>query len=261
MQKKYKNKGVILLAVSYEPERTVKTYIDKYKVSYVVGAGAEDAMEKYGVKGFPTAFLVDPDGKIAWTGHPQDNVERAIDKVLEEKPPKGKSFLITGSAKSLFKQAEGYFKKKKYEEALDLYEQLAGEYGSTKEGKDSKKRIKTMRGNSSIMGKIKMARAERQAEKWLRAARALARYGDAADAVKYYQRIIDEFPETKSAKYAQSEIEPFKKDAKESKATKKKKKSSESDDEDAESDEDSEGDDAESDEEDSGDEESGDEDE
>lgn len=205
MQNKYKNKGVILLAVSYEPEKTVKTYIEKQKLPYIVGAGAEDSMKEYGVKGFPTAFLINPDGKIAWTGHPA-TVEEALEKLLKESPVKGKSFLVTGSAKSLYKKAEGYYKKKKYEEAVESYEELAKQYGTTKEGKLAKGKLKKIKGNSSIMAKIKMAKSEREADKWLRAARALAQDGDPADAVKYYDRIIKKYPETKAAKFAGEEI-------------------------------------------------------
>lgn len=224
VQNKYKSKGVILLAISDEPDRTVTEFMKSTKMPYVVGTGGDAARNAYQVKAFPTTFLVDGEGKIAWVGHPAA-MDAELEKLLKESPPKGKSFLMTGSAKELYAKAESYYKSKKYEQALKAYDQLAKNYATTKEGKESKKKAATMRGNSSIMSKIKIAQDERKADKWLRAARAVMQYGDASDAVKYYTRIIDECPDTKSAKFARSEIEAAKAKAKDSgefKSTKKK---------------------------------------
>jgi hypothetical protein len=66
------------------------------------------------------------------------------------------------------------------------------------------------------MAKIKAAKSERAASKLLKAARALAAYGDPADAVKYYQRIIKKYPGTKSEKFASEEIGAMKEAAKKS---------------------------------------------
>ena len=44
-----------------------------------------DAPRIYGVDGIPTAFLIDPDGKILWTGNPNDtNPEKRIGRLLEK---------------------------------------------------------------------------------------------------------------------------------------------------------------------------------
>ncbi len=41
------------------------------------------AAKKFGVNGVPTAFLIDPAGKIIWRGHPRDhNCETQIDGLL-----------------------------------------------------------------------------------------------------------------------------------------------------------------------------------
>lgn len=217
---KYKNKGVILLGISDEPEKTVSKFMQSTRMPYVVAAGAEGAGSQYGVQGIPHSFLVDPEGKVVWAGYPTE-LEAQLDKLLKDSPPKGKSFLMTGSAKSLYKKAEGYYKKKKYEEAVESYEELAKQYGSTKEGKLAKGKLKKIKGNSSIMAKIKMAKSEREADKLLRAARALAQDGDPADAVKYYDRIIKKYPETKAAKFAGEEIGAMKDAAKKSGGDKK----------------------------------------
>lgn len=42
------------------------------------------AARRFGVGGVPTAFLIDPQGKIIWRGHPKDhNCETQIDGLLQ----------------------------------------------------------------------------------------------------------------------------------------------------------------------------------
>ncbi|HWL94075.1 MAG TPA: redoxin family protein [Phycisphaerae bacterium] len=206
IQDKYKSKGVILLALSAEPETVVSRFVKERELPYVIGAGAEAANTRYGVQGIPRSFLVDPEGKIAWIGHPAA-MDPELKKLLAKSPAKGRSFLVAGSPKALFKRAEANFKKKKYDKALAIYKEVAGDYAHTKEGKASKKKLKSIRGDSEIMAKIKRARAERKADGLLRAARALLEFGDRPDAVKYFQRILDKYPDTNAAKQALDEIE------------------------------------------------------
>ncbi len=205
VQKKYRSKGVILLAISYEPEAKVRDFVLKQKVSYVVGADAQSTLNDYGVKGFPKAFLIGPDGKIAWEGHPAV-VEEALEKLLGENPPKSKGFLASSSAKSAYQQADKLYKSKKYEDALHALEMVAKDFPDSKEGKQAKGKLKKMKKNSKIMGIIKRARAERECDGWLQAARVLALYGDKEDAAKYYRRIIDKHAGLSNAKIARQEL-------------------------------------------------------
>ncbi len=205
VQKKYRSKGVILLAISYEPESKVKDFVMRQKVSYIVGADAQSMLNDYGVKGFPSAFLIDPEGKIAWTGHP-GVIEEPLEKLVSENPPKSKGFLAAGSAKSAFKHADKLYKSKKYEDAMHALEMVAKDFPDSKEGKQAKGKLKKMKKNSKIMGIIKRARAERESDGWLQAARVLAQYGDKEDAAKYYRRIIDKHPGLSDAKLARQEL-------------------------------------------------------
>ena len=131
MQKKYKNKGLVLLAVSYEDESKVKKYVKKEKVPYIVGADGGSTRDKYGIQGYPTAFLIDPDGKVAWKGHPAV-ADKEIEKLLKENPPKSKSFLARTSASSAYKKASKLYKKKKYEKAMEAFEDVRESYPGTK---------------------------------------------------------------------------------------------------------------------------------
>jgi len=47
-----------------------------------LGFMAKNWLSAAGVKGIPSAFVVDGNGKIAWIGHPMNSLEKAIDRVL-----------------------------------------------------------------------------------------------------------------------------------------------------------------------------------
>ncbi|MBX3396255.1 MAG: redoxin domain-containing protein [Phycisphaerae bacterium] len=263
MQAKYKKDGVVLLAVSYEPTATVSKFLGSRKMNYVVAAGGETTRDAFGIDGYPTSFIIDPDGNVVWKGHPA-TIDEPLAKIVKETPAKGKSFLVSGSAKSLATKADKLYQKRDYEGAMKAYEQLSKDYSETKEGKTAKEKLKKMKGNSSIMEKIKSAKEERQADKWLRCARALAQYGDPADSVKYYKRIIDKYPNTKSAKFALSEYDAIKEkagksasknDASSEKKSAKKSAEADGEDEDEDSDDDSDSDDSDDADEDSSDDE------
>ncbi|NLH15121.1 MAG: redoxin domain-containing protein [Phycisphaerae bacterium] len=89
---KYRDRGVIVIGVSNESERVVKPFVDQQgdQMDYVVavdssGTVGDGYMRAFAQQGIPHAFLVDSMGKIAWHGHPMDNLESSLDKVLAAK--------------------------------------------------------------------------------------------------------------------------------------------------------------------------------
>jgi peroxiredoxin len=65
---KYRGKGLSIVAIdaTRDRERAVK-FIDKYKLSYHLLEAEEEknvVKEKFGVKWFPTSFLIDSEGRI-----------------------------------------------------------------------------------------------------------------------------------------------------------------------------------------------------
>lgn len=85
LQKKYKDKGVVVVGVSNETEAVVRSYAEKQgdQMGYAVAVDKQNNtvqryMDEFGVKGIPHAFVIDLDGRIAWHGHPM-----ALDPVLE----------------------------------------------------------------------------------------------------------------------------------------------------------------------------------
>jgi len=94
LQKKYKDKGVVVVGVSSEDPADVKPFVKAQgdKMDYAVAVDKEektvrDYLEANGINTIPHAFLVDKDGNIAWSGSPlDDGMETALIKLLA--PPK-----------------------------------------------------------------------------------------------------------------------------------------------------------------------------
>jgi thiol-disulfide isomerase/thioredoxin len=79
---KHKDAGLVILGLSKEPKEKVEPFAKEKGMTYIVGYGSESG-EAYGVTGIPTAYVVGPDGKVAWNGHPmQPDFEKAIEAAI-----------------------------------------------------------------------------------------------------------------------------------------------------------------------------------
>jgi thiol-disulfide isomerase/thioredoxin len=86
---KYKDKKVVVVGISTEKIDLVKGFVTKQaeKMDYNVavdsaGKVSRGYMGAFGVNTIPHAFIVDLQGKLAWYGHPMDDMERVLDGVL-----------------------------------------------------------------------------------------------------------------------------------------------------------------------------------
>jgi len=89
VQKKFKDRGVVIVGISDEPVDKIKPYVEKIgdKMGYIVAADDGKATYKTYMTGFniesiPTAFVIDKSGTIVWQGHPMSNLERVLEEVL-----------------------------------------------------------------------------------------------------------------------------------------------------------------------------------
>lgn len=64
--KKYKNKKFVVLGINYQENfKTIKRYINKKHISYIILSDPEGAVaDKYEIVGLPTNILIDKNGKI-----------------------------------------------------------------------------------------------------------------------------------------------------------------------------------------------------
>jgi hypothetical protein len=81
--------------VSNEPTGLLESHIEKKGIEYPIAkVKGESAKTIYGVRGFPSAALVDGSGRVIWTGHPgslkNSDIEAALESVSFLAPLDGK---------------------------------------------------------------------------------------------------------------------------------------------------------------------------
>lgn len=86
----YGKRGVQFVGISPEKRQGVKRFVGEMgeSMQYPVAVDSKGRlMEQYfkllSVNGIPHAVIVGIDGKIAWNGHPMQNLEAALDAALE----------------------------------------------------------------------------------------------------------------------------------------------------------------------------------
>jgi len=84
---KFKDKDVVILGISKEPESKVKPFVQKLKMTYVVGMDKDGRTSKaYGIRSIPTAYVLDKGGVVRWEGHPATLTDKVIEDLLKAKP-------------------------------------------------------------------------------------------------------------------------------------------------------------------------------
>lgn len=96
-----------MLALSNEDEGKVSKYVEEMGVKVRAAAGFSTG-SKWGVTGYPSAVLIDPEGNIAWTGHPSSLSGSTVKAALKGAKPMGGgylSFRVQRELSSKLKQA------------------------------------------------------------------------------------------------------------------------------------------------------------
>jgi hypothetical protein len=82
----------VVVAVSDEADATVSDYLDSMGISLPVAAGSQ-ASGRYGVRGTPHSVLIDPQGKVAWSGSPYSLPKGVVQDALKGARKGSRSFL------------------------------------------------------------------------------------------------------------------------------------------------------------------------
>ncbi len=88
LYEKYKDQGLVVIGHTDASSKDLANFIPKNKITYIISVGANIG-DAYGVTGIPHVFLIDPDGKIAWSGHPSGLQESTITALLKKAHPPG----------------------------------------------------------------------------------------------------------------------------------------------------------------------------
>lgn len=83
--KQYADKGLVIIEVDdgrIDALEAVQEHVNRDRPPYAVVYDANGVIVgRYGVMAYPTAYLVDADGKVAWEGHPTPS---SLEAVIEE---------------------------------------------------------------------------------------------------------------------------------------------------------------------------------
>ncbi len=88
---KYAGRGVKVIGIAVQSgwAQDIKPYRDRYKIAYPILVGDDEVVEKYGVIGFPTTYLLDKDLKVhrKFTGKlpSKEELEREIESLLADR--------------------------------------------------------------------------------------------------------------------------------------------------------------------------------
>ena len=207
MQKKHKNKDMILLAISEEPSKTVAPFVKKNEINYIVGAAASKTTQAFRIKAYPTFIVIGTNGRITYRGSAFQFAEEAVVKALKESPADAsEESLEDASANAALKEALNLYKKKDYAKAMKAFEQVVKDFNGTDAATEAAAKIKSMKANKKIMAKIGEAEEKKKCERWLETARMLVKNGKRDEAAEYYQKIIDGYPESSFADIARKEM-------------------------------------------------------
>jgi peroxiredoxin len=104
---RYRERGLTVLAISYEPTETTQPFLTKNAYTMPVGSDLEKkTIAAYGISSWPTTIIIDKDGKVAHVGSPYD-AEAAVEKALGlEAGPAALLNLYLDSLKSPDKKAQ-----------------------------------------------------------------------------------------------------------------------------------------------------------
>ncbi|MGQ9592387.1 MAG: redoxin domain-containing protein [Planctomycetota bacterium] len=77
---KYEKKGLTIIGVSDEAAGVVKSFLQKVEMQYTIAIGGAD---EYKTASIPHAWLVSPERKIVWKGHPSGLQDSLIEEHLK----------------------------------------------------------------------------------------------------------------------------------------------------------------------------------
>ena len=78
----YAGKGFTVLAVTNEEREKVDEFVKNQAPTHPIVIEAGDSLAAFGGGGFPSSFLIAPDGTLAWSGHPAAVPEDLIEELL-----------------------------------------------------------------------------------------------------------------------------------------------------------------------------------
>jgi hypothetical protein len=106
LAEKYAERGLTVVAISKQAKADVEKFVEELKATHPVVCESTDSARAYGATGFPSSYLVGPNGRVAWAGHPGELKEEYLEETL------GKVKLMPALTKGLASHAKNLEKLK-----------------------------------------------------------------------------------------------------------------------------------------------------
>ena len=106
LQTKFKDSGVVIVGISNESIEAVEKFAGNAGFMYNVGVDKDNqttSLYREGEQGIPHAFVIGKDGKIAWYGHPMDEMDIVIEQIISGKYDRKKAAKLCDLKKRLGK--------------------------------------------------------------------------------------------------------------------------------------------------------------
>lgn len=216
---KYHRQGLVVISISLDTDlQKCKDFIQQNGMDwYHIGDGKgwkAKLARKHNVEAIPRVVVIGRDGKVIDADAEGAGLTVAIEEGLKQQAEPEKDDAIEAEAKARLAEADLLRAQGRYGAALKLYEEIGTKYAARPTGDLANQRARDLREDPAIMKSIEQAAGaeyERQAEQeggeWLKVARQMAAAGKPDLARKYYQRILDRYPESKIAATARKELD------------------------------------------------------
>ena len=198
IHEKYSKKGVVAIGLSDEKDETVAGFLEKHKTPYAIASGTTSARD-YGIRAFPTFFVVNPAGKITYIGHDVHAARKSVEKCLKDTPPKSPEEMAKDRAAEAIKdlkEADKLYKNKELAEALVAYEAVVADYPKSPSAERAQAQV----------DKIKIEMAESEASEALTKANRMVDDKKYAQAMTAYTKVVEDYEGTAAAKTAATKL-------------------------------------------------------
>jgi hypothetical protein len=172
LYEKYKDRGLVVVGLTNEPRGVVDKFVADTSAKHVIVLESGDSGNSYKIKGYPSTFLIDVNGKIVGTSDDGGVSDQAIEAQLAK-------VLLPPKLTPKLAPAQALLDKKKFADARKLLDKTtADEKAADEDKKAAEEAVKWM---------------DEAAKRQLDAAAADVTGGDYASAAETYVRISEQF--------------------------------------------------------------------
>lgn len=86
LHEQFAKQGVVFVGLTSEDGydlSAIKNYVEKAKISWLIGYGAGETLANFGTQYLPTAYVIGADGNVVWDSGSGGSIKEVLDNALE----------------------------------------------------------------------------------------------------------------------------------------------------------------------------------